>query len=73
MKVLSVEDLWVSSTGLVGSSLWFDLGGEDLERAALNVLSEDCSFNGVLFLQQRATFISTKNRRKGPERDSLQI
>ena len=45
-----------------------------MERAVLGVLSVDCSFNRVLFfLRQKAAFMSTKNRRRRPERDSLKI
>ena len=41
--------LWVSSTGLGRFFPMVSFGREELERAVLGVLSEDCSFNGTLF------------------------
>ena len=48
---LSVEDLWISSTSQAGSSLWFD-SGEKNWREQFGCSFKDCSFNGMLFLQQ---------------------
>ena len=42
MGVLSVEDLWVSSTE---ATLRFNSGEEELERTVLGILSMDCSFD----------------------------